>query len=404
MRLLPLFLTSVIVFIFVNHSRSQHAPLKAEWSFATNAPLYSGPVADGSTVYVTSTDSFAYALTLNGKLLWKLHTGGPIRSTPTLTTEAIVFISGDGIVYSADKTTGKVVWKFKTLGEKQYELFSFADYYQSTALVRNDTLYIGSGDGHMYCLDAKTGTLIWKFKTAAVVHCKAAIDHETLYFGSFDGFFYALDAKTGTERWRFKSVGQKYFPKGEMQGSPIIVDNIVIVGSRDYNLYGIDKTQGYCHWNRRFVRGWAIGHPVLNDSVVYIGTSDDQEMHAIDPATGHTTWKLKAGFNIFGGMAVAGNTGYFGTLMGKLFMTDLSTGSVLTSFTTHGYQTNRLKYFKADDSYRDDLFTSVLKRNEDFLKLYEDVGAIFSTPVIHDRYIFVTSMDGRLYCIRRPLP
>jgi len=74
-----------------------------------------------------------------------------------------------------------------------------------------------------------------------------------------------------------KSLGQRFFPKGEMQFSPVVAGGIVLTGSRDFNLYAIDAEKGYCRWNKQYPRGWA---PVItathHDSAVLAGTSDDK--------------------------------------------------------------------------------------------------------------------------------
>ncbi len=69
------------------------------------------------------------------------------------------------------------------------------------------------------------------------------------------------------------------------------------------------------------------------------------------------------------------------------------------TFTTDGYLNNRMKYFKDDDSYRDDIY-SIIKSNEQFLEVEMELGGIFSTPVITNGYLVFTSTEGIVYCLK----
>ncbi|MFZ4800191.1 MAG: PQQ-binding-like beta-propeller repeat protein, partial [Bacteroidia bacterium] len=66
---------------------------------------------------------------------------------------------------------------------------------------------------------------------------------------------------------------------------------------------------------------------------------------------------------------------------------------------TDAYTTNKSKYFKADDSYRDDIY-SIITSNEQFLDVEFELGGIFSTPLVVDGSIIFTSTDGTVTCLR----
>jgi eukaryotic-like serine/threonine-protein kinase len=371
-----------------------------DWVFKTDKPIFSSPIIENNTVYFGGRDQYVYALDLGtGTVRWKFKTNGEIRSTVVISKNKLFVVSGDGFVYVLDKSTGKNLWKFKTEGERTYELFSYADYYQSTPVLDDGSIYFGSGDGQVYALDVKTGNLKWKYKTGSVVHASPAIQDGQLFIGSFDGFFYALNKTDGKLLWKFKSVGQSYFPKGEMQGNPVVFDNRVFVGSRDYNFYSTDIKQGFCYWNKQFPKGWAMGTPAIRDSVLYVGTSDDMVLLALDPFTGATKWKADVKFNVFGGPAFTESMVYAGSLMGKLFGIDLKTGAIKWTITTNLYNKNKTKYFK-NDLYRDDI-QSIIQKGEDFLTMYYELGAFFSTPAISEGRLIITSTDGSVYCFKR---
>jgi outer membrane protein assembly factor BamB len=371
------------------------------WTFTGTAPIYSSPVLNEGLVFFGSLDSNLYVLdAAMGTLQWKYKTGGDIRSTVAIKDNIVFLVSGDGCLYALDKNTRKLLWKFQSRGDRKYELYSFADYVQSSPVVIGNSVFFGSGDGYVYAVNTANGKKIWEYKTGSVVHSTPAVSNDQLFIGSFDGYLYALDPATGKEKWKIKSLGQRYFPIGEMQGSPVVFHNMVFAGSRDFNLYARDANKGHGLWNRYFSRGWAMATPVIRDSILYVGTMDDRLLLALNPYNGNILWQTDMKFNVFGAVAFSENMLYAGTLLGRLYGVDIRSGKIIWQLNNKRYEQNRLMYLKEDDSYRDDI-GRLMQKEENILKMYYDLGAIFSTPVLSPEYLIVTSTDGSVYAFKR---
>ena len=67
--------------------------------------------------------------------------------------------------------------------------------------VVDGTVYVGSDDGNLYALDAKTGTRQWSFSTGGLVRSSPVVVDGTAYFTSADDNLYAVDAETGQKEW-----------------------------------------------------------------------------------------------------------------------------------------------------------------------------------------------------------
>src|SRR5690349_24644617 len=80
-----------------------------------------------------------------------------------------------------------VKWTFKTAGRV----------YSSPAVV-DGVVFVGSGDGNLYAIDAGSGAQKWKFTTRGRVASSPAVEAGVVYFHSYDSNFYAVDASTGT--------------------------------------------------------------------------------------------------------------------------------------------------------------------------------------------------------------
>ena len=103
---------------------------------------------------------------------------------------------------------GKLRWKFATDGERRFTApgihGAIATHRADARSVRRVPLfsggrwqasvYFGSGDHHVYAVDAGSGALRWKFETGNVVHASPAVADGVVYIGSWDRNLYALNA------------------------------------------------------------------------------------------------------------------------------------------------------------------------------------------------------------------
>lgn len=367
------------------------------WKYKTNGPIVASPVIDDGFVYVGSLDSTLHAIDLSsGKVVWKLPTGGPLRSSVCTTPERLYQLSADGILYRATKDSGTVDGFFQTtsgyLGDHQND---YADYYTSTPIIVDSTIYFGAGK-RIYAISILSGMIRWIYKTDGLVHTRCAYSNGWLYAGSFDGHLYCLNTQSGTLLWKFKTTGNYAFPDGEVSGNPVVAGGMVLFGARDYSLYAVDSRTGTCTWHRQFPFGWSL--PVtLNDSLIYVGTNDDRTLFALDIRTGGEVWKRPAGFNILGGVAVGGRHGYVGTLAGKVIGIDLMKGETVWLLELDSFKENHLNWMKDDGGFREDI-TKLVRTPHDILRMYQDLGGVFSTPALSADKLVVAGYDGWVYC------
>lgn len=373
------------------------------WRFKTAQPIFSSPVISDGLVYFGGLDSTVYAINLaSGQLAWKLKTNGEIRSTLRVHNDHVYLLGGNGVLSCIDKKTGKPAWRsvFDNtalfLGERRYD---WADYYHSSPVVSGDVVYFGSANGKFNAVKAANGEVIWSFNAGEIIHTTPVIVNDNIYFGCFDGHVYALNIHTGNLVWKFKSMGQQFFPIGEMQGSPAAGAGSIFAGSRDYNFYAINANGGHANWNRKFQAGWALSATV-KDTVVYVGTSDDRILLALDARDGRELWRANVKFNIFGGCAFSPKMVYVGSIWGKLFGVDAKTGVIKWAFATDGHAANKSNYFKTDDTFRDDI-GAILKSPPHWIGAEYKMGGIFSTPALEGEWMVITTTEGIVYGLKK---
>lgn len=295
-----------------------------DWKKHLKAPMswYGGgassPAVD-QMVYVGCRDENVYCLSrIDGSIIWKFKMGlqaGPsidgmpisidcTDSSPTVADFKVYIGSGDHNVYCLHWETGKLIWKYCT----------GAGINSSPAVV-GGRVYIGSYDGMLYCLDAQNGKFIWKFPTGPGlffgkgVDCAPAIGGaldnlgRRVYIGAHDGNVYCLAAKSGKPIWKFKTGWY-------ISSSPAIDRDRVYIGSGDYNVYCLAAKSGELIW--KFPTGWGVhSSPAVVDDKVYIGSYDDK-FYCLDAKTGKPKWSYVAG-PVYSSPAVANGEVYVGS-------------------------------------------------------------------------------------------
>jgi quinohemoprotein ethanol dehydrogenase len=141
---------------------------------------------------------------------------------------------------------------------------------EATPLVSNGVIYTTSQWSVAYALDARTGEILWTFDPKVsranvrticcdTVNRGAALYHDKVYLGTLDGRLIALDAKTGKPVWDIVTVDQS--KPYAITGAPRIVKGMVLIGNaggefgvRGY-LSAYDAESGKLIWRTYTVPG-----------------------------------------------------------------------------------------------------------------------------------------------------
>lgn len=160
-------------------------------------------------------------------LKWETYTPGAGRV-------GIGITYGDGKIFpgsfldqqiAIDAKTGEILW---TTNTKTAMIF-FGSYI--------DGKYIrgGTDDNTMYCFDAETGKVLWKYspEPGGYFCSGTAAAYGMVYSPNKDGYIYALNVTDGSLVWRYKGPGTMLFP-----GMPTVADGKVYVTSGQDAKYG----------------------------------------------------------------------------------------------------------------------------------------------------------------------
>jgi outer membrane protein assembly factor BamB len=131
--------------------------------------------------------------------------------------------------YALDVKTGAVVW------DVPLETGVLPPRNEAAIpLLYDNHVYFGSCVvGFMHALDVTTGHLVWETHVHGVVKGGPVVSGGVLYFGDLGGYIWALDPRTGAV------IGDKKMPSGFNVGSPIVVGDTLIIGSRTGTVYAL---------------------------------------------------------------------------------------------------------------------------------------------------------------------
>jgi outer membrane protein assembly factor BamB len=142
--------------------------------------------------------------------------------------------------------------------------------------VSNGVVYIGTGDGKVYALNASTGALLWKHTGGGGGFSSPTVSSGVVYFNSAG--VYARKASTGTLLWQYATGGP-----GNESSSPAVANGVVYVGSYAGNVYALDASTGALLW--KYPAGYAVlSSPAVANGVVYVGGGF--EVLALNAGTG----------------------------------------------------------------------------------------------------------------------
>jgi len=243
---------------------------------------------------------------------WRFE--GEVESSPVVVDDTIFVGSRDDNIYALDATDGSEQWRFETEGAVE-----------SSPTVADGTVFVVSGDKNVYALDATDGSEQWLFETEGEVDSSPVVADDTVYVWS-DRIVYALDAADSTEQWRFEA--------GSVS-SPVIVGDTVFVRPDHGSLFVVDATNGTELW--RFESD-TLGYgsmnlgPAIMDGTVFL--EGEENLYALNVADGTEQWR----FEVFGGVnseiVVHDDTVFFGDSYSNVYALDAAEGTEKWRFET----------------------------------------------------------------------
>jgi outer membrane protein assembly factor BamB len=244
-----------------------------KWKFQTGDVVHASPaIADGA-LFIGSWDSYFYALdAASGNEKWRFKTGEDpnihnqvgIQSSAAVKDGVVYFGCRDSNLYALDAASGQKKWAFNNKGS----------WVIGSPAVKDGMVYFATSDtSTLYAVDANSGSAVMSLKyNRWPLFSSPAIAGNMLYMGSHEGKLIAIDLAAQKTAWTFQTDGSiqngatytkedgtpkyeaaftddfyetmvigvnKMMTVGAVLSSPVVVDNVIYVGSADGNLYAL---------------------------------------------------------------------------------------------------------------------------------------------------------------------
>lgn len=260
---------------------------KEIWEKQTSGSIYATPLASGDAVIVGTVDGKLTAyFSKSGNIKWQIQLNKPISANGKVIGNDL-YIGAGADFYRINASTGKIAWSFSAAGRLQAE-----------PLVISDKIIFGAWDTYLYCLDRKTGKLVWKWTNGSsqMLYSPGNVvpvaSKNVVYIVAPDRYMSAIDIKDGKTLWRNnrykvrESIGISE-DKNTIYAKTMN-DSIIAVkpSAKGFSLlYALNVGYGYEH----------NPTPILAKAkTIYLGTREGCVI-AIDENARKIKWRIKCG-------------------------------------------------------------------------------------------------------------
>ena len=237
------------------------------WKFGTGDVVHASPAIADRTLFIGSWDSYFYALDAQtGHEKWRFKTGEDpdlhnqvgIQSSSAVMDGIVYFGCRDAHLYALDAATGEKRWSFSGNGS----------WVVGSPAVKDGKVYFPTSDSStLFAVDAKSGQVLHSLGFHHwYLYSSPAIAGSMLYIGSTQGKLVAVALGDLKPIWMFdtdawKQRGASYTkPDGTPDGEALFRSDFY-----DDMVAGVDRVMSL---------GAILSSPVVVDNVVYVGSAD----------------------------------------------------------------------------------------------------------------------------------
>ncbi|CAN5305740.1 PQQ-binding-like beta-propeller repeat protein [soil metagenome] len=349
----------------------------------TSLPLHAAdwPVARGDAAMTGVADT---KLPDQLQEFWTFKTGNSIDSAPVIVGDTVYVSSGDKHLYALELKTGKPIWKTNLEAPLK-----------AAPAVDKGVVYVANSDGKLFAVEAATGKVKWNFEAQGEVTAGANFHNGNILFGSHDNTLYCL-SPLGKKLWEFKI-------DGPVNGSPAVVGDRTFVAGCDSMLHVLDANTGKSQGSVD-LGGQAGATAAVVGNSVYVGTMSNTVV-AVDWKNLKKQWSFEAPRRqqpFYSSAAVTENSVLVGSRDKKLYALDRFTGKEQWSFITEGQVDgsplvvgNRV-YIGSQNS--DGHFFVLDLKTGKKLQMIELDSAVNGSPAAGPNCVIVGTEKGTLYC------
>jgi outer membrane protein assembly factor BamB len=252
------------------------------WGAPLASTVSSTPVVTPDLICIRD-DKSLYALRTGGSALWQLpipEGEAIVESTPSIANGVVYVAGGDKVFYALNAQSGTVIWRTPLKGVSA-----------SSPAVANGAVYFGTNyaDGGIYALRTADGSQLWRVDGGSGgVDSSPVVVDSIVYIGSSQGIVYALDAATGKARWQ---VAPALSAVMSVATRPLVSNGVVYVAgsivtpslANTTTLWALSTKDGSTLWQYTSIAASSSASvsPALDGGLVFFSGGGDRMIYAL---------------------------------------------------------------------------------------------------------------------------
>ena len=241
----------------------------------------------------------------NFRMIWSASIGSGNTRKTVITAEPVInrkmiFVLDSKSKISCVDSTGRTVWFRSLVPNKE----SSKDASGGGLSFSDNSVYVVTGFGEVFRLDAVSGKVIWKSTLNVAVSAPPAVDSKRVYLVAKDNSSWALNKKNGKVVWFRDGPPSKTVVVGG--AGPAVKNDLVVIPSGSGEITAVLKESGIPVWSnivsgQRVGQGYANSYGVTSDPVikgnnVFVGNQSGSIV-SINIKSGMIDWVYKNGSN-----------------------------------------------------------------------------------------------------------
>ena len=237
------------------------------------------------------------------QMIWKSRIGEgsdsdfKLLAHPVIDHGVIYTLDAQGLVRAFNASNGDRIWEFDTT-----PLDSDEKAVAGGVAIDGGSLYVTTGFGDVYALDAKTGAIKWRKSLLKPLRAAPTVADNRVYVVSIDNDLNALNAATGDVLWHQTGIAESATLMGA--ASPAVSGDSVIVAYNSGEIFCLRAQNGRATWNYSLAAPSQVGAlpaiadirglPVVDHDRVF-AISHSGRIAAIDQRSGDRVWEADIG-------------------------------------------------------------------------------------------------------------
>jgi outer membrane protein assembly factor BamB len=355
----------------------------------------------------------------NLQVLWTADAGqgsdsdARLTAAPIMAQGTVFVLDAEAQVRAFNAQNGDLKWEADLTPEEEESDEGFGG-----GLAFDDgKIFVSTGFGFIACLDAATGTELWRHDAKVPFRAAPTVNEGRVYVSTQENQLLALATADGRVQWDARGIAETAGMLGST--SPAVEGDVVVVPFTSGELVALRATNGRSAWTDSLTRGGQrtamaglndiAGRPVIDRGLV-IAISHSGKFAAIDLSSGERIWTQ----DIAGVQTpwVAGDFIYVVSLEGELFCIHRADGRVKWVNRLQRYEDAEAREgpieWRGPVLVSDRLLLASSTGNMISVSPYsgETLGGIeipdgvFISPIVANGTVFVLTDEGELIALR----